>query len=362
MDPDLKSIDEFWQGKRCLITGADGFLANHLANILIRYGAMVYGINRNRKRILSTLDRLDHRDHMTIFPCDVRDYKSVLDVITCENIDTVFHLAAVSTTGVGGRSPLATLETNVMGTGNVLEACRQSGVQRIVVASTDKAYGDHRSDMPFTEMHSLRGLRMYDCSKSCTDLIAQTYYFQFQLPIRITRCSNIYGPGDLNFSRLIPGTIARILENIPPMVHPSQAEAQREYLFIDDAVEAYLAIAKSISNEPENHIPSTGEDAYSHCAFNVGSGSQNVKTTQELSDLIAESMGAHVNQEKHPFQLEASSGLPDHQFVDSAKIQCDLNWAARYDLTDGLRKTVSWYRENQEALKPIYLSEITPSS
>ena len=362
MDPDLKSIDEFWQGKRCLITGADGFLANHLANILIRYGAMVYGINRNRKRILSTLDRLDHRDHMTIFPCDVRDYRSVLDVITCEKIDTVFHLAAVSTTGVGGRSPLATLETNVMGTGNVLEACRQSGVQRIVVASTDKAYGDHRSDMPFTEMHSLRGLRMYDCSKSCTDLIAQTYYFQFQLPIRITRCSNIYGPGDLNFSRLIPGTIARILENIPPMVHPSQAEAQREYLFIDDAVEAYLAIAKSISNEPENHIPSTGEDAYSHCAFNVGSGSQNVKTTQELSDLIAESMGAHVNQEKHPFQLETSSGLPDHQFVDSAKIQSDLNWAARYDLKDGLRKTVSWYRENQEALKPIYLSEITPSS
>ena len=294
MDPDTQFVDEFWQGKRCLITGADGFLANHLAPMLINSGAMVYGTVRDRKRIISTLDLFDHRSQMTIFPCDVRDYRNLLDVITCEDIDTVFHLAAVSTTGVGGRSPIATLETNLMGTANVLEACRQSGVDRIVVASTDKAYGDHRNDLPLKETHSLRGLHMYDCSKSCTDLVAQTYYFQFQQPVRITRCSNLYGPGDLNFSRLIPGTIARILENVPPMIHPSQAEAQREYLFVDDAAHAYLSIAKSISDEHPSSIPGTGEEAYSRCAYNVGSGSRNVKTTRALANLIGDLMETNV--------------------------------------------------------------------
>lgn len=359
-ETDLRATDDFWRGKRCLITGADGFLAAHLAQRLIDCGSLVHGVVRNRRRTVSALDLFDLRPKVMLFYCDVRDYRGILDLIAGEKIDSVFHVAAASTVGVAARSPLATFESNIMGTVNVLEACRQSGVERVLIASSDKAYGDHRYDLPFRESHALRGLQIYDCSKSCTDLIGQTYYFQFHLPVRVTRCCNIYGPGDLNFSRLIPGTIARLLEGVPPMIHSGQAEVKRQYLFVADAVDAYLAIGRSISAPLDQAIPGAGDQAYSSCAYNIGSSPHNIRTAREVLSVIGEIMDVAVASVERSPRSVAYESPPNHQFLESDKIKGELGWQAKIELETGIRDTVAWYQTHRAALKPLYEAEILP--
>ncbi len=352
-----QSDDSFWKGKRCLITGADGFLATHLADRLIRAGALVYGLARDRQRVVSALDLYGLRSNMTIMTCDVREYRSFLDIVAGESIDTVFHLAASSIVGVAARGPLPTLETNILGTVNVLEACRQQGVERILVASSDKAYGDHPDALPFREDHALKGLHIYDTSKSCVDLIAQTYYSQFQLPVRVPRCCNIYGPGDLNFSRLVPGTISRLMEGVQPVIRAGQGGVKRQYMFVKDAVDAYLTIGKSISESPDAANTEAREGAYAECAYNVGSSEACIRTTREMLHLIQDMMDTDVAAVERPRPVHAED-QPNHQYVDSEKIRNDLGWVARTELEPGLQETIPWYKEHRSAIKPTYQAEI----
>lgn len=356
-----QSDDSFWKGKRCLITGADGFLATHLANSLIRAGALVCGLVRDRQRVVSSLDLYELRPKMTIMTCDVRDYRSFLDIVSGESIDTVFHLAASSIVGVAARGPLPTLETNILGTINVLEVCRQQGVKRILVASSDKAYGDHPNTLPFREGHALKGLHIYDTSKSCVDLIAQTYYSQFQLPVRVPRCCNIYGPGDLNFSRLVPGTISRLMEGIQPVIRAGQAGVKRQYMFVQDAVDAYLAIGKSISESPAASDGEAREVAYAECAYNVGSSKACIRTTQEMLHLMQGMMGTDAAAVERPRPTHAED-QPNHQYVDSEKIKKELGWAAHTELESGLRETIAWYQTHRNSLKRTYQAEILSST
>lgn len=278
--------------------------------------------------------------------------------MSAERIDTVFHLAATSIVTVASRTPLATLESNILGTANVLEACRQADVQRVIVAASDKAYGDHRSNLPYKETHALRGLHVYDCSKSCADLITQTYFFQFGLPARVTRLCNIYGPGDLNFSRLIPGSITRLLEDKAPIVHEGQEDKKREYIYVTDAAEAYMTIAKSIDLSHGQSIPSTGEEAYSYCAYNVGSGEGNIKTTSELIKMLQEFMRTQLEPRRIPRTGKGMTylELPD-QFLDSSKLK-EIGWQPRVQLENGLLHTISWYTAYQETLRPLFEAEI----
>jgi CDP-glucose 4,6-dehydratase len=339
-----------WAGKRCLITGADGFLAVHLAARLIGADAVVLGTVRNRARAVSRLDLFDVRRRMTVVHCDLRDFRAMLDIIGGEEIDTVFHVGASAIVGTAARSPLEAWETNVLGTCNVLDACRLSpSVRRIVVASSDKAYGDHSAELPYKEPHSLRGLRIYECSKSCTDLIAQTYHHQFRLPLRITRCCNIYGPGDLNFSRLIPGTVARLMEDKPPVIRPGQGDVRREYVYIQDAVDAYLQIAASI---PPMDTMSAAVDGHD-CAYNVGSGEQHIKSVREMLALIGDAMDKPTAPVERTQRGSAYGELPD-QFLDCTKIRERLRWTARTTLAAGIRSTVRWYLDHRHALGPLY--------
>jgi CDP-glucose 4,6-dehydratase len=303
---------------------------------------------------------------MNIIICDLRDFRGLFETIAGEDIDTVFHVGASAIVGTAARTPLDTWETNVMGTANILEACRLTRrVKRIVVASSDKAYGDHREHLPYQECYALRGLQIYECSKSCTDLIAQTYFHQFHLPLRVTRCCNIYGPGDLNFSRLVPGAIARLLEpNEKPVIRPGQGDVKREYLHVDDAVDAYLQIARSIRefDEGDQHggeeMRHEGKERQGfRCAYNIGAGDRNVKTVREMMQIITELMQRPCEWEELCRTPSGYGELP-HQYLDSTKIAKELGWAPKRELRQGLLETVRWYTNNKDRLRPLYLPEI----
>jgi CDP-glucose 4,6-dehydratase len=350
---------DFWRTKSVLVTGADGFVAANLIYQLLGLGASVTGIMRTRKAF-SRLRALGVDDQINQVVGTITDFDLVCSTLSKFEVDTVFHLGASSQVTVAAASPLDTFQSNVMGTWNILEASRLSNgiVKRIVVASSDKAYGDHRDSLPYKEEYTLRGLFPYDCSKSCTDLIAQTYFFTYKLPIRITRCTNIYGHGDLNFRRLIPATIIRTLLRKPTTVDARTAGVKREYLFITDAVEAYVQLMESIDPEDKGQdekaasVPLEGCKAYSWCAYNIGGGKQNVKSVEEVIDSILEIMHAPkelkvtMPQDNHGETRRGYFELPN-QWTDATKIRTEIGWKPTTRLIPiGLGKTIEWYEEN----------------
>ena len=262
---------------------------------------------------------------------DLTDYPSLLRVLNEHEVDTVFHLAAQTIVGKANRSPLGTWEANVRGTYTLLEACRahaadRGQIERIVVASSDKAYGDH-DELPYREDFALRPRYPYDVSKACTDLIARSYAITYDIPLAVARLANVYGPGDLNWSRLIPDT-ARALANGDRPVIRSDGTPEREYLFVDDAAAAYLAIAGSLDRE-ELH----GR------AWNAGSG-QPVTVLEVIRKMIDVS-GRDIEPDVR------GQGIPpgeiDRQHLDSSAIRNELSWRPLWDLDRGLRATWEWY-------------------
>lgn len=221
-----------WRGKRCLITGASGFVGAHLARRLVDEGAIVFALVFNPRKP-SPLDALGVRDKVKVIVGDIREYELLESILKSHRIDTCFHLAAASIVEAAKRSPIFTFQTNITGTWNVLEAARRwGGLRRTVVASSDKAYGEYPEEMlPYREEYELMGTGIYSCSKACADMIARAYFIDYSLPVTITRCSNIYGPADPNLSRIIPGTIAHILNGEPPAIFEESQYHIREYTY-----------------------------------------------------------------------------------------------------------------------------------
>jgi CDP-glucose 4,6-dehydratase len=310
------------------VTGAEGFIGSWLAERLLAQGARVVALRRDfspdsRFRTDGIAERCE------VVLGDVTDHDSLVRTLNEHSVDTVFHLAAQAIVGVANRSPLSTWESNVRGTYTLLEACRGVAgdpVERIVVASSDKAYGAH-DELPYREDFPLRAVYPYDVSKACTDLIARSYAVTNGLPVAITRLANVYGGGDMNFSRLVPDTVRALVRGERPVVR-SDGTPRRDYIYIEDAVDAYLAVAESL-DRPELR----GR------AWNAGAG-EPVEVRELVRRLIAAS-GRDVE------PMVRGDGTPRgeiaHQYLDSSAIRAELGWSPRWSLDDGLRETYSWY-------------------
>ena len=316
-----------WNGRNVFVTGATGLLGSAMVEELCARGASVTCLVRDwvpASRLLS--EGMGERANLV--RGSLEDYEVVLRALNEYEIDTVFHLGAQTIVGTASRSPLSTFEANIKGTWVLLEACRQLPklVQRVLVASSDKAYGEHET-LPYTEDAPLVGKYPYDVSKSCTDLISLSYYHSFGLPVVVTRCGNLYGPGDLNWNRLIPGTIRSALAGERPIVR-SDGSFVRDYFYVRDAVDAYLLLAENLAR-PELQ----GQ------AFNFGT--EEPKSVLELVDLILAGVGRSDLEPE--VRNEASNEIPK-QYLDCAKARRLLDWRPTRTLGQGLEETVAWYR------------------
>jgi CDP-glucose 4,6-dehydratase len=259
---------------------------------------------------------------------DVTDYVFVERVLNEHEIDTIFHLAAQTIVPIANRAPLSTFETNIKGTWTVLEAARRSPkVTRVVVASSDKAYGVHEK-LPYTEDAPLLGCYPYDASKACAELVARTYVATFDLPVAITRCANLYGGGDLNWSRIFPGTIRSVIRGERPIVR-SDGTMMRDYLYVRDAVSAYLTLANRLDNSGVR-----GE------AFNFG-----MDDPKSVLETVQAIIAVSEYPELEPVVLADAPNEIQAQYLDSSKAHRVLDWTPRYSLEEGLRETLEWYRE-----------------
>jgi CDP-glucose 4,6-dehydratase len=243
-------------------------------------------------------------------------------------IDTVFHLAAQTIVGIANRNPVSTFEANIQGTWALLEACRRSPlVKQIVIASSDKAYGDHEK-LPYAETAPLEGRHPYDVSKSCADLISKAYAVSYGSPLAITRCGNFYGGGDLNWNRIVPGTIRSVLSGERPVIR-SDGNYIRDYFYVEDGAACYMLLAEQLARRPELR----GE------AFNFSNALQ--VTVLELVDQILKRMQSDL---KPDVRNEASREIR-YQFLDPGKARSLLNWEPLFNLDEGLQRTIAWYKE-----------------
>lgn len=327
-----------WRGKRVFITGATGLLGSHLTRALAHKGADVVAVVRDEqpRSLFYSNDpawRLENK--VTRVYGDIMDYEFVKRAINEYEIDTVFHLAAQTIVGTALRSPRATFKTNIEGTWNLLEACRHhaSHISRIIVASSDKAYGN-MSGHAYDETDPLEGRFPYDVSKSCADLVAQSYYHTYGLPIAITRCGNFFGPGDLNFNRLIPGAIRDILGGIAPTIR-SNGHFIRDYLYIEDGVHAYLSLAQAM--KPATHRGSMTRHAGEAFNFSYGLRLSALQVVQSILHLLKQT-------NLKPNILDIAKAEIPEQSLDSSKARAYLKWQPNYGFDNGLKKTIDWYR------------------
>lgn len=317
----------FFRQRNVLVTGCTGLLGSWLSERLVALGANVVGLVRDfvpTSRLLSPAPL----GGITLVSGDVRDREALERVLGEHEIETVFHLAAQTIVGIANANPISTFEANIAGTWNVFEAARRSPrVRRVLLASSDKAYGTHK-ELPYTEDMALHGEHPYDVSKSCADLIARTYHVTYKLPVAITRCANLYGGGDLNWNRIVPGVIRDVVAGRRPVIR-SDGTLVRDYLYVEDAVDAYLRVAEAME-DPKIH----GE------AYNVSAGNQ--LTVLELTRHILERMGSDLTPD---VRGEATHEIP-HQYLSAEKIRGTLGWRPRFGLEVGLDRTIAWYREH----------------
>ncbi|ABV61367.2 GDP-mannose 4,6-dehydratase [Bacillus sp. FSL W8-0645] len=316
----------FWNGKNVFVTGCTGLLGSYLVKELIDQGANVTGLVRDQVP-RSNLYQGSQFEKMNVVQGALEDMQTIERALGEYEIDTVFHLAAQAIVGVANRHPVSTFEANILGTWNVLEACRrQPLIKRVIVASSDKAYGD-QEQLPYDEDMPLNGKHPYDVSKSCADLISHTYYNTYGLPVCITRCGNLYGGGDLNFNRIIPQTIQLVLEGEAPEIR-SDGTFIRDYFYIEDAVKAYLLLAEKME-----------EKGLAGEAFNFSNEIQ--LTVLELVDKILKAMGSELK----PRILNQGTHEIKHQYLSAEKARKLLDWKPDYSIDEGLEKTIEWYRE-----------------
>jgi CDP-glucose 4,6-dehydratase len=317
----------FWLDRPTMVTGATGLIGGWLVKRLLSHGADVVCLVRDwipQSELVS--ERLVER--VKVVRGDVRHQAELERTLGEYEVDTVIHLAAQTIVGIANRNPISTFETNVAGTWSLLEACRRSpAVKQIVIASSDKAYGDHDS-LPYTEDVALRGRHPYDVSKSCADLIAQAYALTYDLPVAITRCGNFYGGGDLNWNRLVPGTIRSLIRGQAPVIR-SDGQFVRDYFYAEDGAIANMLLAKSLAEHPELR----GE------AFNFSNEKQ--ITVFELVERILSLMGS----DQRPTVRNEATNEIRHQYLNAAKARRMLGWEPQFTLDQGLLKTISWYKD-----------------
>ena len=321
----------FWTNRNVLVTGATGFVGAHITRLLVEQGARVICLQRDAVRA-NGLDLFDLRRRTTVLQGALEDYALLERVLNEYEIEAVFHLAAQAIVGVANRSPLSTFEANVRGTYCLLEACRvTTTVKRIVVASSDKAYGTHET-LPYTEDNALNGLFPYDASKVCTDVIARSYAHAYNVPVAVTRFANVYGPGDMNLSRVVPGTILSVLNDEAPIIR-SDGTPIREFVYVDDVARGYLLLAERIEE-------AQGE------AFNFGTGEQ-----VQMLDLVERIIRLAGKTLEPKILLQTKiAGEIDAQYLSAAKVEARFGWQAEINLDEGLRRTIAWYQENRSIL------------
>ncbi|MDH3536605.1 MAG: GDP-mannose 4,6-dehydratase [Gammaproteobacteria bacterium] len=323
---DTASSKFYWVGRRVLITGCSGLLGSSLTAALLDLKAEVTGLMRDwvpGSRLVS--EGLSEK--INIVRGDIEDIEVLERTLDEYEIDTVFHLAAQAIVGTANRNPLPTFKTNIAGSWNLFEACRRvASVKSVVVASSDKAYGTPDS-LPYSESMPLNGRHPYDVSKSCTDLLAQTYYASYGLPVCITRCGNFFGGGDLNFNRIVPGTIRSALEDERPVIR-SDGTMVRDYIYVRDVVDAYLTLAEAMQ-DPAIH----GE------AFNFSTETR--LNVLELTQRILQIMG---RSDLEPVILNQASNEIQAQYLSAEKARSRLGWKPRFGLDDAIAETAEWYR------------------
>jgi len=317
--------------KRSLVTGGHGFVASHLATALLQRGDTVSVLDSGLPPV-SGLALQGVEAEVDLIPGDIADAELVGAVLSAGEFDVVFHLAAQTLVGPAMADPAATFDTNVRGTWTLLEACRGADVPAVIVASSDKAYGP-QEQLPYREDQALAPASPYEASKAAADLIALSYHRGFGLPVAVTRFANVYGGGDLNFSRLVPEAVSAVLEGRRPVIR-SDGSPERDFLFVDDAVAAYLAIEHAVGAGG----PAAGK------ALNAGGGQPH--SVREVLDLIGEVAGTGIEPDIRG--LGNPAGEIDRQYVDSAKLREMTGWAPRVELREGLRRTLEWYREHPD--------------
>lgn len=311
-----------------LVTGANGFVGSAICQRLLSMDKTVVGLVRDR----NYKSRRDILDNISVVYGDLRDYDTVRYAVSKYEIDTIFHIGAITILKMATSDPKSCWQSNLMGTVNVMEAARECGhVSKVVVASSDKAYGVH-DDLPYKEDFALLASDPYSTSKACTDLIAQSYAYTYGLDTSIIRSGNIFGPGDLNKSRIIPGSILRLLDGIRPVIYKGVGNYKREFMYIDDVVDAYMAVQdRGLRGE----------------AYNVGgSGFFNIFDTTRM---IIEEMGLDVE----PQILEKDFIEIKEQFLDASKLET-LGWKCKYDIRKGIRASIDWYREYHKNPSQFY--------
>lgn len=316
----------FWTDRRVLVTGATGLVGSWLVDALLEARADVVCLVRDwvpqaRLVQISTVERC------MVVRGDVRDQPLLERTLGEYEVEVVIHLAAQTIVGIANRNPISTFESNIQGTWTLLEACRHSPkVGSIVVASSDKAYGEHDT-LPYDETMPLRGVYPYDVSKSCADLIATSYAKTFGLPVVVTRCANFFGGGDLNWNRLVPGTIRSAVRGERPVIR-SDGNYVRDWLYVEDGALAYMLVAERLAADRKL----AGE------AFNF---SNEVRIpVKELTARLLGLMGSDLV----PDILDVARGEIPKQYLSSERARHELAWKPRYDLDEGLRRTIAWYR------------------
>lgn len=315
----------FWLDRPTFVTGATGLVGSWLVRRLLSSGANVVCLVRDWVP-QSEFNRTNLDKQVKVVRGDVRDQNLLERILGEYEIDTVLHLAAQTIVGIANRNPISTFETNIAGTWYLLEACRRSpSVKQIVIASSDKAYGD-QEELPYDETAPLQGQHPYDVSKSCADLIAHTYTVTYNLPVAITRCGNFYGGGDLNWNRIVPGTIRSVLRGQRPIIR-SDGKYIRDYFYVKDGAAAYMLLAERLA---EN------SDLYGE-AFNFSTEIQ--VSVLELVDLILKQMDSDLLPE---VRNEANNEIR-YQYLSASKARKMLNWSPLYTLESSLKETIDWY-------------------
>lgn len=318
--------DNFWSGRRVLVTGCTGFLGSWLTAALLDRGAAVVGLIRVRESE-SQLVRTGNIGRIEQVRGELLDYDLLKNTLVDKNIDTVFHLAGQTIVGIANADPAATFETNIRGTWLLLEAVRHTPTVRgVIVASSEKAYGE-QTNLPYLENFPLQGRHPYEVSKSCADLIAQSFAHTFGLAIAVTRCSNLFGGGDLSWNRLIPGTIRSVLSGQQPVIR-SDGSFRRDYLYVADAVRGYLMMAEKLTEQGVRGEP-----------FNLGSGCA-VSALEVVRTIVALS----GRPELEPIILNEVKNEILDEYLSPEKAKGAIGWRPQYTLAGGLRETMAWYK------------------